>query len=1005
MSRVVMTARYLRDLKKLGGCSHWIRCSSIRESIRTKADVTEPETKRNKRLALATEVAGFKAQIENTGAVSTPIYQTATFDISEQNVFDYTRSGNPTRHALEELCARIEHAQRAFAFTSGMAALSAVLRLLSPGDVVIASRDIYGGMHRVLKHAAIHSGLEVHFVETWNLNQVEEVLSKLPKARMMCLESPTNPMMRVSDLRALSDLCKLNGMLLSVDNSIMSPVLSTPLDVGADIVVHSGTKFLSGHSDVMAGIVAVKDEEIARRIAFIQNAEGSGLAPFDCWLVLRGMKTLSIRVQAAQRNAIEMADLLSHHPIVTKVHYIAPSHVYVDGKQGIEAKLHYSQARGGGCVISFETGHVEISKAFIEHACGRGGLFKQTVSFGSVSSLVEMPFVMSHASIPEDERLGIPKDLIRVSVGIEDQGDLYRSMSEALAMAQTSCERGLEMFLPEHSGVSRKVPAELNVGSGALPFGVSLPPRDEHAVGVSMPSWEDVIAYEEGSASHHERLQAGYPRFVYLNPVKELHAAAEKLFAKQGESAMAAPSARAALRLQKFLLAQNCKDVNVHDFYAHGVFAVTFPAQHSPSAKLYWQHCGEIVSSRLAQAVVNIVNRTCWENAARVEKEDSTFEMSTSNIDSEEEDWVDFGDDNTDYHRRTSARPLDALRLRVASLAGEDIGNTFVYPTGMAGIAAVHRLLKLSSEWVETPLRNVVFGFPYLDTLKLNARPELGGGVIFFGNADQDDLDQLETILREGERIGGLFCEFPSNPLLRAPPLHELRRLADEYKFPIIVDDSISGFCNVDVLRPGGADILVSSLTKQFSGGNNVMGGSVVLNSHGSMFSQLRARLSRDFEPMLWKEDAAVLLSSSADVEARANVANKNAQAVVDFLLEDPRVKHVYHPSVESKELYEEWMREGGGYGALFSVLLHSDEAAREFYDRLDVAKGPGFGCNFTLSCPYTMIAHFNELEWCKTYGVDPSLVRVWVGLEDSTKLLDSFHNALEGPVCKSSVQ
>jgi hypothetical protein len=252
----------------------------------------------------------------------------------------------------------------------------------------------------------------------------------------------------------------------------------------------------------------------------------------------------------------------------------------------------------------------------------------------------------------------------------------------------------------------------------------------------------------------------------------------------------------------------------------------------------------------------------------------------------------------------------------------------------MAAVAAVHRLLKLASDWNETPLRNVVFGFPcvhcfscscflffwsmasshsreniwgcahfrYLDTLKLNGRPELGSGVIFFGNGDTADVASLEELLKGGERIGGLFCEVPSNPLLRSPPIRELRRLADEYDFPLVVDDSISGFCNIDVLVPNGADILVSSLTKQFSGSNNAMGGSVVLNTHSKLHHQLHTRLNRDYEQMLWKEDAATLLSASSDVETRVRRLSMpppipfHPSAITEFadgshcILEGPRV-------------------------------------------------------------------------------------------------------------------
>ena len=919
------------------------------------------------RLALATELASFRGsqQHDSTGAVSTPIYQTSTFDVSDQSTFDYSRSGNPTRDALQEICRRIEHATGAFAFTSGMSALSATLRLLKPGETVLASRDIYGGMHRLLRHAADHAGINVEFVPTWDLEGFEHALSGATRCAMVCLESPTNPMMRISDIRAIAALCKQHGALLCVDNSVMSPALSTPLDIGADIVIHSATKYINGHADVMAGIVCVNDDELAKRIAFVQNAEGNGLAPFDSWLVLRGVKTLALRMSVAQANAIEIAEVLRAHPLVSKVHYLSPNDVAASP----DAALHFSQARGGGALLSFETGDVSISRAFVDAATAkRGGLFKQTVSFGSVASLVEMPAEMSHASIPASEREGhLPDDLVRISVGIEDVGDLVRSLSSALAAAQGTA-RAKEGAASSHN---KKVAVGLEAGGGlpAVPFGVSLPLSDSHAVGVSMPTWDDVVSYEVGSA----QVLNGYPRFVFLPPVQRLFETAASLFAAPGEVAMAMPSARAALRLQKFLTRAGVDDhVDVHDFFAFGVFAVTYPARDAPTAKAFWQHCGEIVSSRLATEVLTVVSQTCYENQMIAQSDGDALDQMTSNIargvgSDDHSSMSNSGAEGVANDRRTSVDPIERLRRRVSSLAGEDVASTFVYPTGMASIAATHRLLMLASSWDETPLRNIVFGFSYLDTLKLNARRELGGGCVFYGQGDRGDLDSLRALLQSGERFGGLFCEMPSNPLLRAPPLAALRTLCDEFNIPLVVDDSVVGPANVDVLGPDGADIVVSSLTKQFSGENNAMGGSLVLNSQrsdGRMHARLHSRLLRDDDQLLWRDDAAALLSSSADYEARACLSNENTMRIIAALSDHSAVERIYHPSVEEnwKLDYDPWRRagqdgEGQGYGSLFSILLKDTSNARVFYDRLDTAKGPGFGSNFSLVCPYTMIA------------------------------------------------
>lgn len=264
-----------------------------------------------------------------------------------------------------------------------------------------------------------------------------------------------------------------------------------------------------------------------------------------------------MRVSAAQSNAIELAEQLRSHPCVTAVHYLSPDDARGSGPAAEAAQLHFSQAKGGGALLSFETGSVAMSRAFVAQATKkRGGIFKQTVSFGSVTSLVELPFEMSHASIPEDERSAhIPADLVRLSVGIEALLDLKRSVANSLAAAQAADTRGNSYItaLDDTATMSpRKVASELRpgfgAGSGSLPFGVSLPPRDAHAVGVSMPSWSDVIAYEQGCPTAHGKLQSGYPRFVFLQSVQKLHTVAASLFGQAGEEAMAMPSARAAIR-------------------------------------------------------------------------------------------------------------------------------------------------------------------------------------------------------------------------------------------------------------------------------------------------------------------------------------------------------------------------------------------------------------------------------------------------------------------------
>lgn len=374
--------------------------------------------------SVSTLLMNFQNEFDPYDAMSPPLYQTATFkqpSATENGPYDYTRSGNPTRDLLERLLAKLDKADRAFCFTSGMAALSAVSHLVENGQEIIAGDDIYGGSDRLLSQITPKAGIIVRRVNTSDVDEVAAAIG--PKTKLVWLESPTNPRQQICDIRKIAEIAHANGALVLVDNSIMSPVLSLPLELGADIVMHSATKFIAGHSDVMAGVLAVKGESLAKRLYFLQNAEGSGLAPFDCWLCLRGIKTMSLRVEKQQDNAQKIAEFLSSHPRVKKVNYAGlPGHPGRD--------LHYSQAKGAGSVLSFLTGSVALSKHVVEAT----KYFSITVSFGSVKSLISLPCFMSHASIPAEvrEARGLTEDLVRISVGIEDVNDLIADLDMAL---------------------------------------------------------------------------------------------------------------------------------------------------------------------------------------------------------------------------------------------------------------------------------------------------------------------------------------------------------------------------------------------------------------------------------------------------------------------------------------------------------------------------------------------------------------------------------------------
>ncbi len=365
---------------------------------------------------------------ERFGAISPPIYQTATFlqeSATEFGEYDYSRTANPTRTQLERKLADLEYGKHAAAFASGMAAISAVTRLLEAGDEIIASDDLYGGSVRLLEQVLPRHAIGVRYVDTTDLSEVVRALTA--NTKLLLIETPTNPLLRVSDIESLANIAHSRGVLLAVDNTMLSPCLQNPLRHGADIVIHSATKILCGHSDVMAGAVITNDADIYKRIAFVQNAEGSALAPFDSWLLLRGLKTLALRAERQNSSAQKVVEFLAAEPRVKKV-------FYPGFRDHDTAEIHSRQASGGGSVISFTTGDADVSRRIVEAV----ELCSIAVSFGSVNSTISLPCHMSHASIPEAQRdrLAPPPDLIRLSVGIEDVDDIIEDLEQAIAVSR-----------------------------------------------------------------------------------------------------------------------------------------------------------------------------------------------------------------------------------------------------------------------------------------------------------------------------------------------------------------------------------------------------------------------------------------------------------------------------------------------------------------------------------------------------------------------------------------
>jgi len=359
------------------------------------------------------------------GASSTPIYQTATFK-GLNGEYDYTRSGNPTRTALETQLARLYACSRTFAVSTGMTALDVILRLVAPGDTVVAGDDIYGGTDRLLTYMKTNLGVDVQHIDMASPQALQKTLHPGNRVKMVLVESPTNPLLKIADIQGISDMVHAGSpdALVVVDNTMMSPYLQRPLNLGADIVYDSGTKYLSGHHDLMAGIIAVEREDVGKRVGFLVNSVGSGLAPFDSFLLLRGLKTLSIRLDRQSLSASMVAAYLD----------ALGFHVNFPGlKSHPNRDLHYKQADGAGAVLSFTTGDVALSERIV----GGTRLWGISVSFGCVNSLISMPCVMSHASISADKRAerGLPENLIRLCVGIEDPRDLLDDLEHSLLQA------------------------------------------------------------------------------------------------------------------------------------------------------------------------------------------------------------------------------------------------------------------------------------------------------------------------------------------------------------------------------------------------------------------------------------------------------------------------------------------------------------------------------------------------------------------------------------------
>ena len=474
-----------------------------------------------------------------------------------------------------------------------------------------------------------------------------------------------------------------------------------------------------------------------------------------------------------------------------------------------------------------------------------------------------------------------------------------------------------------------------------------------HAVSMCLPTWADVVGYEERDERVISKLACGYPRFVLHPEVRELCAAAAEEFARKGEQALVFPSMGAAWRAADFVKLRSGASCRLESYGWGGLTVLLVDPAGYESAWKARQHGGEIVSSRNAEAAL-------------------TDEALPDDL-VESGDWA-----------------REKVRTRLGLLTGESPDDIFLFSSGMAAIAAIHRAAMKRRPGLPT----VQVEFPYVDALKI--QQHFGqGGVIDLSVAQEGGASEVSELIAKGQSIAAVFSEAPSNPLLRTADLAGLQAVLQPHGAPLIIDDTIATPANVDALRY--ADATTSSLTKLFSGAGDVMAGSVTLRGDSPFHDEFRDTLvAAEADSPLFALDAIMLEQNSRDFLERYPVINDNGEAVFDFLSDHPKVERLWYPKRETPENYEAILKPGGGYGGLISILLKdATHASPRFYDALEISKGPSLGTNFSLICPYTLLAHYGELAWAAQCGVDSNLIRLWVGLEPVDELIARLDKAL----------
>jgi len=468
-------------------------------------------------------------------------------------------------------------------------------------------------------------------------------------------------------------------------------------------------------------------------------------------------------------------------------------------------------------------------------------------------------------------------------------------------------------------------------------------PDSSHAVSVALPCWQDVVRYEEEDPDLLAALRCGYPRFFCHPYVRALFDLATGRFASGGRRALVFPSRGAAERCAHYV---GDGGAELHDFGWGRLVAITLGEGRVGKALEYWRFSGEIVSSRMAEAALA---------------------------------GADVGEDRGGGH---------IVRERLAGLSGESSEDVFLFGSGMQATFAVCRMMGA----LRPGKKSLQLEFPYVDVLKIQER--FGMGAHFMPVVSDGDFGKIAEVCNGG--LSAVFCELTSNPLMRSIDLERLKPLLDREGVPLVIDDTVASVANVDVYPF--ADVVTTSLTKYFAGTGDVMAGAVTVNGRSPWASEMRGWLERETrEGVLWHEDITVLEKASRGYSQRMRKVNANGAALYEFLAAHPKVEHVFYPLGETPALYRQIRRPDGGYGGLLSVVLKGEPLASPvFYDALRVSKGPSFGTSFTLACPYTLLAHYNELAWAEGCGISPWLIRIGAGTEDTSDLLDRFGTALE---------